>query len=366
MHDLHQLLVELARDPESPDVNLRLAAIYHGLGHTAAAITFYTRTAERTSMTDLAYACLLRTARCLDDQGNRHISVRAMLKRAMVLDPHRPEAYWYLAKFNAYHNQHSDCVTFCDIAQALCDFERPPLPIDVGYPGHWALKLNRCVSAWWWGMNDQVRQDLQMLYDQHWSDMDQVHRSILLDNMKRANMLGDFWQREYQRACDTASDINQHLPKLLELAKECQHVTEMGVRWGTSTRAWLHSGVILRSYDIELDAGVQKLFDLAQYLDRDAALIQANVLEISIDQTDLLFIDTLHQYQQLRQELARHADRSRKYLVFHDTTTFAHRDEMGSGPGLWPAIEEFLAANPHWQLCYRSHDNNGLTVLRRS
>ena len=33
--------------------------------------------------------------------------------------------------------------------------------------------------------------------------------------------------------------------------------------------------------------------------------------------------------------------------------------------GLWPAIVEFLAANPEWVLHERFTNNNGLTVLRK-
>jgi hypothetical protein len=33
--------------------------------------------------------------------------------------------------------------------------------------------------------------------------------------------------------------------------------------------------------------------------------------------------------------------------------------------GLWPAVEEFLAAHPEWKIEKRFTNNNGLTILAR-
>ena len=35
------------------------------------------------------------------------------------------------------------------------------------------------------------------------------------------------------------SDINEHVPTLLEYGQKCDHITEMGVRWIISTWVWL-------------------------------------------------------------------------------------------------------------------------------
>lgn len=366
MSDFPSALARLAREPDNDRANLDLAQLYHAQGQTAAAVTYYTRCAERTQDQDLAYACLILTAQCFDQQGHRHLTVRSMLKRAIVMLPRRPEAYWYLAKFNEYFNQHSDCYLLCSLAQQFCCWDLPDLPIDVGYPGHWIFLLEHGISAWWYGCNDQTRSDFYTLLDHHWEHMPLAYQENLISNMHRIKIWPDFFEREYRRVCDEPSDINQHLPYMLGLAQQCDHITEMGVRYGASTRAWLKSNAVLRSYDIVIDPTVQRLFDMAQRAGKDAVLAQADVLDIHIDQTDLLFIDTAHQYRQLRAELARHSDRSRRWIMLHDTTTFGHRDDVGSGPGLMPAIEEFLDANHHWQVEYHSQENNGLMVLRRA
>ena len=95
---------------------------------------------------------------------------------------------------------------------------------------------------------------------------------------------------------------------------------------------------------------------------------------VEIEETDLLFIDTLHRYGQLKIELEKHASKCKKYIILHDTTLFAFEDEGidyiktnldNSKIGLWPAVEEFLQKNQNWYIVEKRSNNNGLTVLGR-
>jgi hypothetical protein len=111
---------------------------------------------------------------------------------------------------------------------------------------------------------------------------------------------------------------------------------------------------------------------------------QQSDLECPIEPTDLLFIDTWHVYGHLKRELDRWHEHVAKYIILHDTTVDAEEGEsirMGhnisekaflSGipeeevaRGLWPAVEEFVAAHPEWFIAVRYMNNNGLTVLER-
>ena len=179
------------------------------------------------------------------------------------------------------------------------------------------------------------------------------------------------FDQEYRIARDTPSDINEHIEVLKSLADEVDHVTEMGTRTGVSTRAFLASDVTLRAYDLFLDGYVsQQLFELAQKEGKNAKYIEANVLETEIDETDLLFIDTWHCYDQLFAELTKHAPKVKKYIAFHDTQTYGTRSEefmgrVGSN-GLLPAIIHYLIENPNtWQFKIHRTNNNGLTVIER-
>lgn len=177
----------------------------------------------------------------------------------------------------------------------------------------------------------------------------------------------------YKQLCESPSDIFEHLPTLKDLASECNHVTEMGVRYIVSTYAFLEglgSGKKLVSIDIthpaQYGGDLSNAQITAQQKGIDFSFIQADTLKIDIEPTDLLFIDTLHRYNQLKEELAKHADKARKYIAFHDTTTFATMGDDGvEGNGLWKAIEEFLAEHPEWKIKHRYTNNNGLTILQR-
>jgi hypothetical protein len=168
----------------------------------------------------------------------------------------------------------------------------------------------------------------------------------------------------YQAACATPSDINEHLPTLHELAKDCRHVTELGTRFGNSTLALLAAQPKrLVCYDLVRFPQVDQLQALAG--ETEFVFHQEDALRADIEETDLLFIDTFHAYEQLKEELRRHAAKARRYIVLHDTTTFGEKGETEGQRGLWPAVEEFLAEGS-FRLKQRFTNNNGLAVLERN
>lgn len=176
-------------------------------------------------------------------------------------------------------------------------------------------------------------------------------------------------EEKYISLVNTPSDINEHLPTLMEYSSRCNHVTEMGVRGVVSTYGLMMGKPnTLKSYDIvpiELH-GIDRnnLIELGRSNGVNFEFIQANVLHIEIEETDFLFIDTYHTYNQLRDELKLHSKNVKKYLGFHDTTTFGEVGEGGT-KGLWSAIIEFLQESPEWILEKRYENNNGLTILKR-
>lgn len=193
-----------------------------------------------------------------------------------------------------------------------------------------------------------------------------IPQHIVSNFEKKPKRETDILTKEYNSARLTKSDINEHITVLYDLAKECRSVTEFGVRYGASTRAFLNADVRLRSYDLELDARLIKLFEQAKQLGKDVEYIKADVRNIKIDPVDLLFIDTLHTYEQLKIELKLHANSALKYIVFHDTYTFGLTGELPNDRrGLLTAILEFLSENSNWKIKIHKINNNGLTVLER-
>lgn len=186
-------------------------------------------------------------------------------------------------------------------------------------------------------------------------------------------------KQKYQTLINTPSDINEHLPTLKKYAEECDHITEMGVRWIVSTYAFLiGKPKTLISIDIQSPntwgASLAPVQMYALEEDINFNFVLGNTLEIDIEPTDLLFIDTWHAYKQLKGELERHHSKVNKYIILHDTSNFEFHDEdsyeawgwKGDNKGIWPAIEEFLHTNPEWVIHERYTNNNGLTILKRN
>jgi hypothetical protein len=192
----------------------------------------------------------------------------------------------------------------------------------------------------------------------------------------------------YDDACQSFSDIYMHLPILYEYAKKCDHVTEMGARGGNSTCAFLYSNPKkFVSYDYQyenpephLEHDVKKLisiFESAKEQGINCEYIGADVLSIEIEDTDFLFIDTWHCYEQLKRELQLHAGKVKKYIAFHDTYTYGQKGEGyphldpnhpqkdnfdGTG-GIRLSIDEFLQSNSNWEIEYETEQNNGLIII---
>ena len=167
----------------------------------------------------------------------------------------------------------------------------------------------------------------------------------------------------FNQQCTTVSDINEHLPILKKYASECSHITELGVRAIVSTWAFL-SGRPKKLVSVDIyhpnhfGANLDEVYKVCKEENILFDFIQDSSLEIEIESTDLLFIDTIHWYAQLSKELKLHSNKVRKYIILHDTTS-CYDD-------LQPAIDEFLNDNKNWTVDLVLTSNSGLTVLRRN
>jgi hypothetical protein len=186
-------------------------------------------------------------------------------------------------------------------------------------------------------------------------------------------------QEKFEKKKNTVTDINQHLETIKKYASECEHVTEMGVRGIVSTWALLAAKPKkIVCYDVS-NLNVSEPKKTAEENGIEFIFINADVLTVSIEKTDLLFIDTLHRYLQLKKELETHASNVNKYIIMHDTTTFGTIDEPIYQPsckltginsekqGLVPALEEFLESEEgkNWTIKEVFTNNNGLTIIER-
>lgn len=187
-------------------------------------------------------------------------------------------------------------------------------------------------------------------------------------------------EKKFKEQININSDINQHIETLYKYGKKCDHITEMGVRWVSSTWPLLYSNPKkIISYDIVKNPNINEVINLSKEYGINFSFIEVDVLKIEIEPTELLFIDTLHTYNQLSKELKLHSNKVSKYIILHDTTTFGRKDEMiynhasdivrekTEKQGLMTAIEDFLKNDEgnQWKILEIFENNNGLTVLER-
>jgi hypothetical protein len=191
------------------------------------------------------------------------------------------------------------------------------------------------------------------------------------------------------RKIQTPGDIHEHLAVLREYAGRCESIVECGVLNSVSSYAF--ATALLEKpnnqyllVDPYRNAGMDTFLEACAREGINARFHHGSDLESPRVEADLVFIDTWHIYAQLKRELDYWGDYAKKYLILHDTTVDEWDGESIRGrfdiqkqaretgwpadeiaKGLWPAVEEYLAAHSEWQLERRFVNNNGLTILRR-
>lgn len=164
----------------------------------------------------------------------------------------------------------------------------------------------------------------------------------------------------------------EHMIMLNEYANKCESVTEFGVFDWNTTWAFVNSNINkLRCYDGKIrgrfdrpNGGYQDLQDTCQAKGIDFKFMMEDTRKCDFEETDMLFIDTWHTYDQVRQEL-QHSSKVRKYIAFHDVVLYG---KVGSGDeeGLLKGIYEFLFENYlEWEIDTYCKKGNGLLVIKR-
>jgi hypothetical protein len=171
---------------------------------------------------------------------------------------------------------------------------------------------------------------------------------------------------------NTPRDAEVHLPKLHELAKQCNHVTIMAKRreWDIAPLAAGCPTVI--SYLTEQDAYTARLHKAVKECtwerrcrkytthNRDSVTIR------EIEPPDMLLIDTVHDADRVMLELTRCADNVSRWIVLRGTANFGEVREGGGGPGLLVGVRRYIEEHPEWHRVYQNDNQYGLTVLSRN
>jgi hypothetical protein len=195
----------------------------------------------------------------------------------------------------------------------------------------------------------------------------------------------------YQDRVAIASDMNEHLPILYDLARECFRVCQL-VR-GNNLATWAfikglkENGAECKVLNcIDMGQGnFEEALQVAQHAGVSFQVAKGDTAKLDMPcDVDLLFIDTWHVYGHLRRELEKHHDKVGRFIVLHDTEVDketsesvrmradVNKESIESGypvaeiiRGLAPAVDEFLEKHPQWTLHAHYKNNNGLSVLKK-
>ena len=182
---INDLLIRLAESPHDPDVTFALALEYDALGQNAPAISFYLKVAEYGYVThkELVYSSLLLASKCFERQSGREHSVKNIILQAASYLPSRPEAWYFLSLQAEAESQWQSCYTNAKLAIEMSTVNS--LPVDVGYPGLYALKYQTAIAAWWIGRKDES----QTLFDELLSsNIPEGYKNSIRYNMERTGM----------------------------------------------------------------------------------------------------------------------------------------------------------------------------------
>lgn len=183
----------------------------------------------------------------------------------------------------------------------------------------------------------------------------------------------------YAAHCAAGTAMSPHLPRLRALAEGLSTAVEFGVKRGGSSSALLLGAQRVVSFDIAATQEARALKELVG--DRWDYRIQDS-RTADVPEAELLFIDSLHTYAQIKAELDAHAHKVTRFLVAHDVTTFGEVGAVGeTGAQAWPyvrgqscpeqflgirpALDQMMANDQSWRIAARYTDSHGLLVLER-
>jgi hypothetical protein len=179
----HSDLYNYAINIDSPESNFKMGEYYFNLGHTAPALSFFLRCAERAEDKLLAYEALIFGYLCYKEQKIRDETAKSLIMHAVCLQPKRPEAYWLISCFYEQKEYWMDSYYHAEKGLEHIDKDLEPLKFYKDYPGKIGLLFQKAISGYWWGKNEECKNILLDLYNNY--ELNEVYRQSVLNNLDR-------------------------------------------------------------------------------------------------------------------------------------------------------------------------------------
>ena len=263
--DLQTLTTEYSLDTENPNHNFNLGVWYETNGHTAPALSYFLRCAERSEDLDLAYEALIRGSYCYEKQGTRDGTAKSLLQQALCLLPNRPEAYFLLSRFSERRQWWQDCYIYADWGLQFADFNLKPLRTNVEYPGYYGLLFEKSLGAWWWGKSQESKNILLDLKENY--PLTEEYKKSVIDNLKKigvevkeelnkssVSLTNIFDAQKYNTDKNDLGYLNHFYDEFFGKVKNVPiNLMEIGVNKGGSIKLWkdyLHADSKICAADI--------------------------------------------------------------------------------------------------------------------
>lgn len=171
------------QNTEDPQANFNLALFYWNQGHTASALSFFLRCADRTDDDKLAYECLIMLGHCFDRQGRRETHTLSMYRLAQNLMPKRPEAYYIIARWYERRSRFGECYNIAVQGLNFSDYKYWPRNELIDYPGAYGLIFEKAVAAWWVNKEQESRLLFRQIAVDYHNQMDEAHKNAVYRNI---------------------------------------------------------------------------------------------------------------------------------------------------------------------------------------
>ena len=173
--------------------------------------------------------------------------------------------------------------------------------------------------------------------------------------------------RDFEQVSLNHSEISDHLSFLYFIVKEknLENVLELGTQNGSSTKALLQAvseiNGSMTSVDIN-DVPLVKDWVIEKGFEKHWEFIQCNDLDLEWSkELDLLFIDSDHTYQQLKNELIKFVPFVKRdgFIIIHDINHDLYKDELNR------AIYDYFIERKGEFEFYKFYHNSGLMVIKK-
>jgi hypothetical protein len=176
-------LYDYSTNIDNPECNFKMGEYYLNQGHTAPALSYFLRCAERTENKNLAYEALIHGYMCYREQKIRDETAKSLIMHAVCLLPERPEARWILSVFFEQKSEWMYAYYHACRGLETCNQEFEPLKHYKEYPGEQGLLFQQAIAGYWWGKNDECKNILLDLRDNY--QLTETYKEGVKNNLKR-------------------------------------------------------------------------------------------------------------------------------------------------------------------------------------